>query len=121
MASKVSHPLTPAAAELIARRFAMLAEPMRLQLVDLLSEAGQLSVQELAEALGATHGNVSRHLNLLYAEGIVGRHKEKTRVLYRITDQTVVDLCDQVCAGIERQLKARGEAFVVTEKSEKRS
>lgn len=111
MASPTAHPLSAEAAELVARRFAVLAEPMRLRLLDSLREAGELSVQELAEALGATHGNVSRHLNLLYAEGIVGRRKEKTRVLYRIADQTVFDLCEQVCGGIERQLEARGAAF----------
>ncbi len=111
MARKVAHPLSPSAAELVAQRFAVLAEPMRLRLLDSLREAGELSVRELAETLGATHGNVSRHLNLLYGEAIVGRRKEKTRVLYRIADDTVFDLCEQVCGGLERQIEARGEAL----------
>lgn len=111
MGPAMVHPLSAEAAELIARRFAVLAEPMRIRLLNSLREAGEMSVQELAEALEATHGNVSRHLNLLYAEGIVGRRKDKTRVLYRIADQTVFDLCEQVCGGIERQLEARGAAF----------
>jgi len=111
MAAGIVHPLSAKAAELVARRFAVLAEPMRLRLLDSLREAGETSVQELAEALDATHGNVSRHLNLLYAEGIVGRRKQKTRMLYGIADPGVFELCEQVCGGIERQLEARGAAL----------
>jgi ArsR family transcriptional regulator len=58
----MKHPLTPEAAELIARRFLALSDATRLRLVDVLRERGEASVGELAEALGASQQNVSKHL-----------------------------------------------------------
>jgi len=45
-----SDPLHPEFAELIAGRFAALADPMRLRLIDALRTRHEASVQELAEA-----------------------------------------------------------------------
>lgn len=99
-------PLTPAAAELIARRFLALSDPTRLRLVDLLRSRGEASVGELAEALGASQQNVSKHLATLHGEGFVTRRKQGTSVRYSISDPSVLDLCEQVCGGIEAQLGA---------------
>ena len=68
--------LTPELAALIARRFAVLGEPTRVRLLDQIHERGEASVGELAEAVGSTHANVSKHLNLLLAERMVGRRRE---------------------------------------------
>jgi DNA-binding transcriptional ArsR family regulator len=92
-------------AELIADRFSALAEPVRIRLLDSLRELGEASVRELADKVGITHANASKHLNLLHAEGIVGRRKDKTRTLYRIADPGIFQLCDDVCGGIERRLR----------------
>jgi DNA-binding transcriptional ArsR family regulator len=97
-------PLTPAAAELIARRFRALSDPTRLRIIDLLRTAGEASVGELTEALGASQQNVSKHLSSLLAEGFVSRRKQGTSSLYRIADPGVHELCERVCAGIETQL-----------------
>jgi DNA-binding transcriptional ArsR family regulator len=100
----MKHPLTPEAAELIARRFLALSDPTRLRLVDILRERGEASVGELAEALGASQQNVSKHLATLYSEGFVSRRKQGTSSIYAIADEAVFDLCEQVCGGIEAQL-----------------
>jgi DNA-binding transcriptional ArsR family regulator len=97
-------PLDPAAAELIARRFRALSDPTRLRILDLLRERGEAPVGELTEALGASQQNVSKHLAALHGEGFLARRKEGTRALYRISDPVVLDLCEQVCAGLETQL-----------------
>jgi len=96
--------MTPEAAELISRRFRALAEPTRLQLLFELRERGEASVGELTEALETSQQNVSKHLGTLSAEGFISRRKEKTRALYSISDDGVLDLCDRVCSGIEAQL-----------------
>ena len=98
-------------AELIARRFAALSEPVRIRMLDTLRQLEEASVSELAQALGMTHGNASKHLNLLYAEGIVGRRKQKTSTLYRISDPGVFRLCDDVCGGIEQSFREIGTAL----------
>lgn len=97
-------PLNPDAAELIARRFLALSDPTRLRLVDLLRTREEGSVGELAEALGASQQNVSKHLATLYAEGFVSRRKQGTSSIYAISDPAVLDLCEQVCGGIEAKL-----------------
>ena len=97
-------PLTPEAAELIARRFLALSDATRLRLVDVLRAREEASVGELAEALGASQQNVSKHLATLHAEGFVSRRKQGTSSIYAIADPAVFDLCEQVCGGIEAQL-----------------
>jgi DNA-binding transcriptional ArsR family regulator len=90
-------------AELIARRFRVLGEPMRITLLDLLRD-GEASVHELTAATGASQQNVSKHLGVLLEAGVVGRRKEGTFALYRIADDEVFELCESVCGSLQRQL-----------------
>lgn len=101
-------PLDHAAAELIAHRFRALSDPTRLRIIDLLRVRGEASVGELTEALGGSQQNVSKHLAALSAGGFVARRKQGTSSLYRISDATVLELCDQVCTGIQSQLAELG-------------
>lgn len=95
--------------ELIARRFATLAQPMRIKLLDALHGSGEASVGELAAILDTRHGNASKHLNVLYAEGIVGRRKDGTRLVYRVVDETALALCDMVSGGVRDRLRELGD------------
>ena len=97
------HPLPDELAELIARRFRLLGEPMRIKLLDRL-RAGEASVQDLAAAVGTTQQNVSKHLGVLADAGIVARRKEGNFVFYRVVDDGVWQLCHDVCGSVERQL-----------------
>jgi DNA-binding transcriptional ArsR family regulator len=101
-------PVADDLAELIARRFRVLGEPLRIKLLDRL-RAGEASVNELTEALGASQQNVSKHLAVLTDAGILGRRKEGTHVYYRIADEGVFALCEQVCGSLEQQLRALSE------------
>ena len=102
------HTLPDDLVELIARRFRVLGEPMRIKLLDRLRE-GEATVNELAEALDASQQNVSKHLAVLTEVGILGRRKEGTHVYYRIVDEGVFALCDQVCGSVQQQLLALNE------------
>ena len=104
-------PLSQDAAELIAHRFGALSDPTRLRIVDQLREHEEVSVGELAEVLGASQQNVSKHLAALRAEGFVARRKRGTSALYRISDPGVLELCERVCSGIEAQLAQLGAAI----------
>jgi DNA-binding transcriptional ArsR family regulator len=101
-------PVSDDLVELIARRFRVLGEPVRIKLLDRL-RGGEASVNELTEALGASQQNVSKHLAVLTDGGIVGRRKEGTHVYYRIIDEGVFALCEQVCGSVEQQLRALSE------------
>lgn len=97
-------PLDHAAAELIAHRFRALSDPTRLRIIDQLRRREEASVGELTEVLGGSQQNISKHLAALSAEGFVSRRKQGTSSIYSISDPAVLELCDQVCAGIESQL-----------------
>lgn len=99
----IPHPLPDPVAELIAQRFRVLGEPMRIRLLDRLRD-GDATVGELQDALGASQQNVSKHLGVLLAAGMVSRTKRGTSSLYAIADHGVFELCEQVCGGLRRQL-----------------
>jgi DNA-binding transcriptional ArsR family regulator len=100
----VPHPLPEPLVELVAQRFRVLGEPMRIKLLDRLRD-GEASVGELQEALGASQQNVSKHLAILHAASMVSRTKHGNRTVYAISDPAVFDLCDQVCGGVRRRLQ----------------
>jgi DNA-binding transcriptional ArsR family regulator len=102
------HPLPEDLAELVARRFRVLAEPMRIRLLDRL-RAGEASVGELTEALGGTQQNVSKHLAVLADAGMVARRKQGNHVYYGIADENVFALCESVCGAVQEQLRSLHE------------
>lgn len=97
------HPLPDPLVDLIARRFRAIGEPMRIRLLDNLRE-GEATVAELTESVAASQQNVSKHLAVLADAGIVGRRKDGNRVYYRITDESVLAICEVVCGTVQRQL-----------------
>ncbi len=94
----------------VAARFKVLSEPMRLQILQAL-ETGRLSVGELAEAVGSTQPNVSKHLKILQEEGLIARRKEGNAVYYSIADPSVFELCDVVCGSLKAEFAGRSALF----------
>ena len=99
----IPHPLPEQLVELIAQRFRVLGEPMRIKLLDRLRD-GAATVGELQEAVGASQQNVSKHLGVLLQAGLVSRTKAGTSSRYAIADESVFELCEHVCGGLRRQL-----------------
>jgi DNA-binding transcriptional ArsR family regulator len=99
----IPHPLPEPVVELVAQRFRVLGEPMRIKLLDRLSES-EASVGELQAALGASQQNLSKHLGILHAAGMVSRTKDGNRTIYAISEPGVLDLCDHICGTLRRQL-----------------
>ena len=102
--------LSAGALELVARRFAVLAEPMRLRLIQALL-GGEKNVTELVEATGGSQANVSRHLQTLTGAHILSRRKEGLQVFYKIADPTIPRLCELVCGSLEKQHNKQAELF----------
>lgn len=96
-------PLSAHALDLVAARFRMLGEPLRVRLIQALRD-GERSVSDLVEALEATQPNVSKHLRLLQQAGIVGRRHQGNLVFYFVDDPSVFELCDAVCAAAGDEL-----------------
>ena len=49
---------------------------------------------------GLNQANASRHLNMLYRAGVVGRRRDGVQVMYRLIDPNFTDLCRTVCVRI---------------------
>jgi DNA-binding transcriptional ArsR family regulator len=99
----IPHPLPDLLVDLVAERFRVLGEPMRIKLMDRLRD-GEASVSELQEAVGASQQNVSKHLGILHAAGMLSRSKQGTRTVYEISDPSMFELCEVVCNGLRRRL-----------------
>jgi DNA-binding transcriptional ArsR family regulator len=96
-------PIPEPLVELIAERFRLLSEPMRVRALDQLRELGEAAVGDLASSLGTSQQNISKHLGALHAAGIVSRRRDGNRVIYAIADETVLEICEAVCGSLERQ------------------
>ena len=101
---------TPQLLELIAGRFKILAEPMRLRILSAL-RSGEKTVTELVDETGAGQANVSKHLGLLHRNRLVERRKDGLNVFYSITDEGIFRLCDLVCGSLEREVEERRQAL----------
>ncbi len=102
--------LSDQALDLVAMRFRSLGEPMRLKIVRLL-EQSELSVGELVQRLKSSQANVSKHLKVLMNAGVLCRRVQGTSAFYSICDPLIIKICDTICSGTARNLKAQAEGF----------
>jgi DNA-binding transcriptional ArsR family regulator len=94
----------------IAERFRALGEPMRLKILERLFRS-PASVGEILVDVGGTQANVSKHLALLHAGGLVGRRRQGLKTVYSIADPTLEKICAIVCDAVTRE--AHDEARAV--------
>lgn len=64
--------------------FKAIAEPRRMELLQILREKGELSVGELADKVSVTQQAVSLHLKILENAGLVEARRSGTRKLYAV-------------------------------------
>ena len=98
--------LSDEALEMIASRFKLLADPMRLRILHTLGKE-EMTVSELVEATKGGQANISKHLGFLLEAGIVSRRKEGLNAFYKVSDLGVFELCDTVCSQLESQMASR--------------
>jgi ArsR family transcriptional regulator len=80
--------------------YRVLSEPARLRLLALAADE-ELSIGELAELLGESQPNVSRHAAALRQSGLLGDRREGTRTLVRVPPQAAEDavVADALASG----------------------
>lgn len=105
--------------EQFARIAKAIANPHRLEIVDLLAQ-GERSVEELAKEAALSVANASQHLQALREAHLVATRKEGLRVYYRLADSTVYQLVQLIREIAERQL-AELERIVNTYLTERKS
>jgi DNA-binding transcriptional ArsR family regulator len=94
--------LTPAALVQVAHRLKAMADPKRLHILQLLA-GGELCVGELVARLDCTQANVSKHLGVLRAAGLVRPRREGMNVYYAVVEPVALEVCHLMCGCLERE------------------
>ncbi len=87
-------PDSPAPADLVAKYFRGLGDPIRLRILELLRDEGELTVGQLVARLDEPQPKVSNHLACLRWCGFVDARREHRAVYNRIADERVVQMLD---------------------------
>src|SRR5512138_3136351 len=90
----------PRRAEHIAEVLKAVAHPLRIRMVAVLCCAGEETVGNLAERVGAPQPIVSQQLRILRAQGLVAVTREGGFARYRISEPALHDLvgCMEKCS-----------------------
>jgi ArsR family transcriptional regulator len=73
-----------------------IAEPTRLQAVQLLADGSEHCVCELMQKLDATQSRMSRHMQVLKQAGLVVDRRDAQWVRYRLNPDLPVEIADVV-------------------------
>lgn len=90
-----------------AELFRTLGNPLRVRILEVLRPAGSLTVTEIHQRVGAEPSNVSQHLSIMRARGLVVTRREGTSIWYSAADPAIYELLDVARGIFERQLEAR--------------
>ena len=93
-ASVVAAPLAEPEAADLARAFAALADPVRLRLLSLIADAGQVCSCDLLAPLGKAQPTVSHHTTALAAAGLIRGERRGRWVWWSVVPERLAQLGD---------------------------
>ncbi len=70
-----------------------LSNPKRLEILDILKDEQEISVNRLAERLEIPKANTSQHLAVLRQAGVVTTRKDGINVYYRLRSPKITEAC----------------------------
>src|SRR5262245_35126175 len=91
-ASVLAAPLAEDDADDLARVFAALADPVRLRLLSLVADAGEICSCDLERPLGKSQPTVSHHTKVLAEVGLIAGEKRGRWVWWRIVPERLADV-----------------------------
>jgi DNA-binding transcriptional ArsR family regulator len=80
-----------------------LANVRRLEIIHLLAD-GPREVSRLAEEMGISQPNVSQHLAVMRAAGVVDAERDGREVRYRLSDPEIIEACETMRGVLVRRL-----------------
>jgi DNA-binding transcriptional ArsR family regulator len=92
MTKRVRKPKTVDELQRIALRFRLLGDPTRLRILEEVCDRPR-AVNEIVTAVGATQANVSKHLALMAAAGLLTRERRGQSVYYGMKDPLILKVC----------------------------
>ena len=94
-----------------AALFRTLGNPLRIEILEELRRAGQLTVGELHTRTGAGPSNVSQHLAIMRSNGVVIARRDGNNIWYSIAEPAVLQLLDAARTIFERETTSRTRAL----------
>jgi ArsR family transcriptional regulator len=91
-ASVADAPLSEAEADTLAHAFAALADPVRLRLLSLIADAGEVCSCDLLAPLGRSQPTVSHHTKTLAEAGLIAGEKRGRWVWWSIVPERMAEL-----------------------------
>lgn len=99
--------------EIHARLCQTLANPKRLQILDLLRE-GEMPVGELASRMGIRVANLSQHLAILRERGVLVSRRDGVNIYYRVANPKIIQACMLIREVLHDQLAESAELAELT-------
>ena len=90
--SLLAAPLTEQDAEDLASAFAAMADPVRLRLLSLVADAGEVCSCNLQEPLGKSQPTISHHTKVLADAGLIRGEKRGRWVWWRIVPERLAEV-----------------------------
>lgn len=113
-------PVSPDRADLVAKYFRGFGDPTRVRILELLHDAGDLTVGELVDRLGLPQPTVSTHLACLRWCGFIATRREHRLVFNRIADDRVLDMLDLAHSLLDDNADHVAKCCVIDKRTKKR-
>ncbi len=81
-----------------------IAHPLRIAILDFLKD-GPRCVCDIAKHIGSERSNVSRHLSVMVAAGVLEYRKEGLKVIYKLKTPCILDFFSCTTACLKQQAK----------------
>jgi DNA-binding transcriptional ArsR family regulator len=82
----------------------------RLHVLHILRERPK-TVSEICQEIGLSQSNVSRQLACLRNAGVVITKRDRAGMVYQITDEKIVEVCDLVRSVLVEQIQKRSRSI----------
>jgi DNA-binding transcriptional ArsR family regulator len=80
--------------ELAASKLRAMAHPMRIAIIELLTENKKLTVTEIYERLSIEQASASHHLNILKNKGLLDSKRDGKMILYSLKTSVLANVID---------------------------
>jgi len=84
------------------------SNPTRLEILDLLRK-GEMSVTELIEKAKLSQANISQHLSIMKAKGIVASSRDGKNIYYKLTNPKIIKAFDIIREVLAERLRENGK------------
>lgn len=89
-----------------------IGHPIRLEIIDFLKN-GERCVCDIAEQIGAERSNVSRHLSVMVAAGVLEHRKDGLKVIYKLKCPCILDFFSCISGVLKQRAKDDSEILKV--------